>query len=158
MCPVVVLCSDVVFDENVDFDVGMHREGEETLLLEGFQAVLPVYPVFGPHLTERLQADPLLAPRVVLQQLIESLLIKNLTNNLEKRNQLRILQLPPHKQIQFFEDINYLIILIGRFLDRRLRIDERNDEIDSLVQSSFELYLPIMRKMHDLQWLENRFI
>ena len=137
MGPIVVLGSDVVFDENVDLDVGVHREGEEPLLLKGIQTVLPIYPIFGPHLPKCLQADPLLPPCVVLQQLIKSLLIKNLTYNLEKRNKFRIFQLPPHKQIQFFEYINNLIILIRWFLNSRLRIDKRNDKINPLTQISF---------------------
>lgn len=109
----------------------MQGKSKQPLLLKVVQTVFPVNAVFGPHLLESLETNSLAPPRIVFQQLVEDLLVKDLPTDLEERNQLCKLQLSPHQQIQLLEDINYLLLFIGRFLNRCLRIDKGYNEIDA---------------------------
>lgn len=153
--PVVVLRPDVALYQDVYLDVGVHGQGKEALLLVVVQAVLPVYAVFGPHFAEGLQAHALLAPRVVLQQVVEDLLVEDLVADLEERHQFRELELPAHQQVQLPEDVDDLVLLAGRFFDLRLGVDEGNDEVDAGLQEDLHLYLAVVRVLLAEQRLED---
>jgi hypothetical protein len=54
MCAVVVLGADIALDQDVDFNVGVHRQSEEPFFFIVVQAVFPVDAILPPHLTECL--------------------------------------------------------------------------------------------------------
>lgn len=88
MGTVVVLSSDVALNEHVYLYRRVNRKGKKSFPLVVVQTVFPVDAVLGPHLPERLQTDPLLAPCERFSQFVENLLIEDLSADLEEWHQL----------------------------------------------------------------------
>lgn len=146
MSAIVVFCTDVALNEDVDLDGRVYRQSEKPLAFVIVETVLPVYAIFCPHFTESLQSYTFLASCEAFGQFIEYLFVEDLPTDLEKGHKFGEFELSTHKKVEFAEDIHYLLLLIWCFLYLRLRIDEGNYKINARRKGNTQLYLSIMRK------------